>query len=125
LEDNPIINLHSENPKLFDKVPALHRIRKQRLKLHIMDQFIQNCPQKEKLMKLFQGKSHLMETTELYSMIDLAEVHNGTMEKFLKKLLHRLDIYTSSANARHPDMPLENTHNQSMQVGDAHHTTVQ
>lgn len=93
LEDNPIINLHSENPKLFDKVPALHRIRKQRLKLHIMDQFIQNCPQKEKLMKLFQGKSHLMETTELYSMIDLAEVHNGTMEKFLKKLLHRLETH--------------------------------
>jgi hypothetical protein len=80
----PMFCLSALNPNMFSKCKALRHVRLLRLQLNRMSDFLSTCHSGSKLrIPLEDRGEHLMNGTELYSMMDLCEVKSKRLNKFL------------------------------------------
>ncbi|XP_065161432.1 differentially expressed in FDCP 8 homolog isoform X2 [Atheta coriaria] len=88
----PIINLEKLNPKLFAIVHELDLVRRTRIELNLMRKYLLVCreAQKDHLLWKSVDTPHLIETTDLYSLVDLYEASNGELPS---KLLNWASIF--------------------------------
>lgn len=86
----PIIKLREFNPKIKDFVPSIDTIMTQRKKLHYMHAYLTACSRAEeldlvdRLLILLAGRDYICTGTEMFSVLDIEEVHSGQMLQALK-----------------------------------------
>jgi len=86
----PIIKIREFNAKLPEFVPSIDQVLKSRKKLHYMHAYIIACKKAieqelaERLYNLLGGRDYLCTDTEIFSILDLEEIHAGQMGQLIK-----------------------------------------
>ncbi|KAL3861959.1 hypothetical protein ACJMK2_007966 [Sinanodonta woodiana] len=89
VEDQPLLNLETINPRLYEHVQEMEEIRLLRLQLFSLKTYLFTCKQSvaEDLRKLIWPKDYLYEDVHLYSISDLLQVPTGALAASLKKII--------------------------------------
>jgi hypothetical protein len=72
--NEPIVCLSAINPGLFDTVKDLQKLRLLRTKLCRMRPYLTSCPSQARHMRELGDKAYYMETAEMWSFADIADV---------------------------------------------------
>jgi len=86
----PIMKIREFNAKLLEFVPSIEKIMKSRKKLHYMHAYIIACKKAieedvgTRLYNLLGGRDYLCTETEIFSLLDLEEIHGGQMDQVIK-----------------------------------------
>ncbi|KAK3587314.1 hypothetical protein CHS0354_011298 [Potamilus streckersoni] len=88
-EDQPLLNIETINPRLYEHVQEMEEIRLLRLQLFSLKTYLFTCRQSvaEDLRKFIWPKDYLYEDIHLYSISDLLQVPTGALAASLKKII--------------------------------------
>ncbi|KAL4225768.1 Differentially expressed in FDCP 8 [Mactra antiquata] len=81
MEKKAVIRIQDINPMLFSFVDELNEVKKMREELLIMKRYILLCAvaMNEKLLLQLKGRQHFVESSDIYSMRDLIDVHRDSL----------------------------------------------
>eukprot|EP01137_Pigoraptor_chileana_P024404 Opistho-2@92307 len=84
----PVLDLEHLNPQLFRYLEELAEVKSIRSHLVAMRGYIMTCriAKQASWFPEFNGRPHLVSTTQLYSLQDLADVNAGTFLSFLSQM---------------------------------------
>eukprot|EP01118_Nematostelium_gracile_P009547 TRINITY_DN3237_c0_g1_i10.p1 TRINITY_DN3237_c0_g1~~TRINITY_DN3237_c0_g1_i10.p1 ORF type:complete len:1180 (-),score=270.94 TRINITY_DN3237_c0_g1_i10:16-3555(-) len=75
----PVFDVKVINPKLYDVVLPLKKLRVLRVQLSHMKGFIMSCRDKDVVMQSLGKKAYMMHDIEFYSLYDFFEIYKGTL----------------------------------------------
>lgn len=100
----PVLNIDKLNPMLFTFVEDLRHVKKLREDILRMKQYLTLChaAQQQKLLLLLHKRQHFVEGSDLYSMQDLIDLHDGNLLGYLSQV-HQvfLDHITKNCEGCH------------------------
>lgn len=81
MESKAVIRINGVNPMLFSFVEELNEVKKLREELLIMKKYILLCSvaMEAKLLLQLQGRQHFVESSDIYTMRDLIDIHNDAL----------------------------------------------
>lgn len=84
----PVLNIDKLNPMLFTFVEDLRHVKKLREDILRMKQYLTLChaAQQQKLLLLLHKRQHFVEGSDLYSMQDLVDLHDGNLLGYLSQV---------------------------------------
>lgn len=84
----PVLNLDKLNPMLFTFVEDLRHVKKLREDILRMKHYLTLChaAQQQKLLLLLHKRQHFVEGSDLYSMQDLIDLHDGNLLGYLSQV---------------------------------------
>lgn len=84
----PVLNIDKLNPMLFTFVEDLRHVKKLREDVLRMKQYLTLChaAQQQKLLLLLHKRQHFVEGSELYSLQDLIDLHDGNLLGYLTQV---------------------------------------
>lgn len=84
----PVLNIDKLNPMLFTFVEDLRHVKKLREDILRMKQYLTLChaAQQQKLLLLLHKRQHFVEGSDLYSMQDLIDLHDGNLLGYLSQV---------------------------------------
>ncbi|KAL1426300.1 hypothetical protein MTO96_018352 [Rhipicephalus appendiculatus] len=84
----PVLNIDKLNPMLFTFVEDLRHVKKLREDILRMKQYLTLChaAQQQKLLLLLHKRQHFVEGSELYSLQDLIDLHDGNLLGYLTQV---------------------------------------
>ncbi|XP_043235247.1 differentially expressed in FDCP 8 homolog [Amphibalanus amphitrite] len=88
MHSQPVINLEKINSQIFIHVNELGQVREMRRDLSVMfSGFLKSCSDSSVagLLSAFEGRPHLLDSPDLYSMSDLEQVRSKALLKLLVK----------------------------------------
>ncbi|BES97911.1 DUF4206 [Nesidiocoris tenuis] len=117
---HPLINIRATNPKIYFAVDEMNVVRNQRMKLNLLRQYLFTCHDtaKNRLQNILWPREYLYEHVHLYSIMDLMETADGTLQLLLKKAITISEGHVRSCAlcsqkgficelCRKPDVPVE------------------
>jgi hypothetical protein len=88
IQHDPIINLEILNSIIYRHVPALDRVKNSRNKLQKMEPYLITCEEGSEIFNYYMhGRKYLCNDLDLYSITDLVEFKEETLEGTIKTCL--------------------------------------
>uniref|UniRef100_A0A6B2KZG6 Rubicon Homology domain-containing protein n=1 Tax=Arcella intermedia TaxID=1963864 RepID=A0A6B2KZG6_9EUKA len=81
----PLFDIDTINPKIYNIVPKLTKIQSSRKKLRYMRDFIVTCRKKDELFSKIENRLYFIDTN-YYSLKDLEEIYNQTFQQTIISL---------------------------------------
>ncbi|CAG5098492.1 Oidioi.mRNA.OKI2018_I69.XSR.g15718.t1.cds [Oikopleura dioica] len=87
VQHDPLLEINETNSALYGHVPALERVRKLRIRLQKMEPYLKTCSKgKEIYDKFAHGREYLTGDIHRYSVADLVEFQEESLETSLSQL---------------------------------------
>ncbi|XP_072523165.1 pleckstrin homology domain-containing family M member 1 [Salminus brasiliensis] len=101
IEQEPLLNLDVLNPDLFDHTEAMATVQCLRQRLRLLGDYLLICRSgiRKKIEARLRQRTYLLESSHLYSVLDLRQIADGQYESFLQSL-----IQFSSSHVHHCDL---------------------
>lgn len=101
IKQEPLLNLDVLNPDLFDHAEVMAAVQCLRQKLRLLGDYLLICRSgvRKKIEARLNQRTYLLESSSLYSVLDLKEIADGQYEAFLQS-----QIQFSSNHVHHCDL---------------------
>lgn len=95
MKKKPIINVESNNPRLFGFVEELALVKSMRTNIMIMKEYLMTCKDaiESKLLLLLCERQHFVENSHLYSIQDLIDITNGDLLLYVNPIYNRFSVH--------------------------------
>ncbi|KAL2078649.1 hypothetical protein ACEWY4_026334 [Coilia grayii] len=89
IESEPLLNLDLLNPDLYGHAESMALVRRLRQKLRLLGDYVLLCRSgiKKKLQNKLHQRGYLLESEQLYSVLDLRQIAEGQYQPFLLSLV--------------------------------------
>lgn len=89
VEHEPLLNLELLNPGLLDHARPMAKVHQLRLALRLLGDYLSTCRSgtRKTLMARMEARSYLLESSQLYSVMDLRQIAEGQYAAYLSSLV--------------------------------------
>ncbi|XP_066521576.1 pleckstrin homology domain-containing family M member 1 [Hoplias malabaricus] len=101
IEQEPLLNIDLLNPDLYDHAEAMEVVQCLRQRLRLLGDYLLICRSgiRKKIEARLGQRTYLLESSHLYSVLDLRQIADGVYESFLQLL-----VQLSSSHVYHCDL---------------------
>jgi hypothetical protein len=90
IRDLPCFDIMAINAKVLSLSPALASVQAARGRLRLTSAFVNSCPRRDDLLRMFGERTYLLEVDAVFSLRDLVNVDGGRVEKFITTMFGNL-----------------------------------
>ncbi|CAL8285166.1 unnamed protein product [Merluccius merluccius] len=89
VEHEPLLNLEQLNPGLLDHARPMAQVTQLRLALRLLGDYLSTCRSgaRKTLLARLEARSYLLESSQLYSVMDLRQIAEGQYVAYLSSLV--------------------------------------